>query len=97
MFLRDFSVTIDGIWTDDRFIELLDTVRDYTLQFTITYTHASAHSHVIISRCSVASSNSGLSLSSGFPNYHRPQLPASHSNSSQRPNLSSSVTNWLTN
>jgi hypothetical protein len=35
---RDWSVTIDGVWIDDRFIGLFDTMRDYTLQFTITHT-----------------------------------------------------------
>jgi hypothetical protein len=29
-----------------RFIAHFDTARDYTLQFTITHTHTSVHSHV---------------------------------------------------
>jgi hypothetical protein len=42
------------------FIELFDTARDYTLQFTVTHTLVS--SHVLTSRCLVAASNlSGLS------------------------------------
>jgi hypothetical protein len=69
------------------------------LHFTIhCYTHTSVHSHVFTSRCLVAASNSGHSPSSGFPNYPRPQLPASHSNSSQRLNpnsLTQSLTNQL--
>jgi hypothetical protein len=32
------SVTIDGVWIDDRIYGLFDTARDCTLQFTITYT-----------------------------------------------------------
>jgi hypothetical protein len=60
-----------------RFIGLVDTERDYALQFTIIHTQTSAHSHVFTSRCSVAASNSGRSASSEFPNYPRPQLPAS--------------------
>jgi hypothetical protein len=61
------------------------------LHFTFyycTHTH-SVHSHVFTSRCSVAASNGGRSPYSGLPNCPRPQLPASRSNSSQRPNLSS--------
>jgi hypothetical protein len=61
------------------------------------YTHFGVHSHVFTSRCSVAASNVGRPTSSGFPNYPRPQLTASHSNSSQRLNLRSSLTQWMTN
>jgi hypothetical protein len=49
---------------------------------------------VFTTRCLVAASNGGRSLSSGFPNYHRSKLPASHSNSSQL-NLSGYLTRWL--
>jgi hypothetical protein len=42
-------------------------VYDYTLQFTITHTHTSVHGHIFTSRCSVAASNRGRSLFSGFP------------------------------
>jgi hypothetical protein len=78
------------------FTGLFDTARDYTLQFTIIYTHTSVHSHVFTSRCSVAASKGGHSPSSRFSNYPRPQLPASNSNSSQWLNLSSSLTNSVT-
>jgi hypothetical protein len=53
------------------FVRLFDTASNYTLQFTITHahththTHTSVHSHVFITRCSVAASNNGDSLSSG--------------------------------
>jgi hypothetical protein len=84
-----WSVAIDGSWIDDR------------IYWTLWYTHTSVHSHVFISRCSVAASNGGRSPSSGFPNCPRPQLPASHSSSSQRLNsavlwLTQSLTNQLT-
>jgi hypothetical protein len=49
------------------------------------------------SRCLVAASNGRRFLSCGFPNYPRPQLPAPHSNSSQRLNRSSSLTHSPTN
>jgi hypothetical protein len=76
------------------FTGLFDTTYDYTLQFNVV--HTSVHSHVFASCCSVAASNGGRSTSSGFPNHLRPQLQASHSNSSQRLNLSSSLSHWLT-
>jgi hypothetical protein len=78
------------------FIGPFDTAHDYTLQFTLTHTYTSVHSHLFTSRCSVAASNSGRSPYSGFPNYTWPQLPASSSNSSQRLNISSSLTNLVT-
>jgi hypothetical protein len=74
------------------FIGLFDTARDFTLQFAVTHRPASVLSHVFISRCSVVSSNGECSSSSGFPKYPWPQAPASHSSSSQRLNLSSSLT-----
>jgi hypothetical protein len=79
------------------FVGLFDTARDYTLQLTVLHTHIRVHSYVVISRCSVAAFNSGRSPSSAFPNYPRRQLPASHSNSSQRLNLTSltQVTNQV--
>jgi hypothetical protein len=58
--------------------------------------HISVHSHVFNSRCSVAASKGRRFLSSGFPNCPRPQLPAPHSNSSQRLNSSRYTTNSLT-
>jgi hypothetical protein len=69
-------------------------MREHTC--THTHTHKSVHCHVFISCCLVAASNGGHSLSSGFPNYPRPQLPASNSNSSQRLNYSGSLTNSVT-
>jgi hypothetical protein len=68
------------------------TTRNYTSQITIGHTTSS-----LPITCLVAASNGGLSLSSGFPNCPRPQLPACESNSSQRQNLSSSLINSLTN
>jgi hypothetical protein len=81
------------------FIGLFDRVQDYNLKFNITHTHiqTSVHSHICTSRCLVVASKGRHSLSSGFPNYPQPQLPASPSNSSQWLNLSSSLTHWLTN
>jgi hypothetical protein len=58
--------------------------------------HTSVHSHVFTRCCLVAASSSGRSPSSAFPNCPRPQLPDSHSNSSQRLNLNSPLTNSLT-
>jgi hypothetical protein len=80
------------------FIGLFDTARDCTLQFTVTRTrtHASVYSHTFSSRCSVAASNGGISPYSGFPNYPRPQLSASNSDSSERLNLFSCLTNSVT-
>jgi hypothetical protein len=77
------------------FIRPFDTARDYILQFTITHTLYSVHSHVFTSRCSVAASNGGRSPSSGFLNYPRPKLSASHSISS-RLNASSPLIHSLT-
>jgi hypothetical protein len=51
------------------FIAHFDTLRDYILQFTITHIHTSVHSQVFPSRCLVAASNGGRSLSSGFPKF----------------------------
>jgi hypothetical protein len=64
---------------------------------THTHTHISVYSHVFTSRCLVGASNSGHPPSSGFPNCPRPQLPASHSNSSQQLSPSCSLTNSITN
>jgi hypothetical protein len=70
-----------------------------TLHNTILHirTHNSVHGHVFTSRCWVAAFNGGRSLSSGFPKYPRPQLPASQSNRLQLRNLSSPLTNSVTN
>jgi hypothetical protein len=69
-------------------------IRDYTLKFTITYT--TVHSPIFTSRCSVTAFIGGCSPSSGFPNSHQPHLPASHSKSTWRLNLSSSLANSVT-
>jgi hypothetical protein len=39
------SVTVDGFWIENRIYLLFDKARDYTLQFTITHTYTSIHSH----------------------------------------------------
>jgi hypothetical protein len=72
---------------------LLDT----WLYFTIHYHTHSVHSHVFTSRCSVVTSNADVPFPLSSLTVLMPQLPASHSNSSQRPNLSSSLSHWLTN
>jgi hypothetical protein len=53
------------------FIGLFDTVRDYTLQYTVTHTHKRPQS--LQCRYLVAASKGGRSLSSGFPNCPLPQ------------------------
>jgi hypothetical protein len=84
------------------FIGLSDTAHDYTLQLTVTYTrarthththtHTRVHSHIFIF---VLLGSGSRSLSSRFPNYPWPLLPASHWNSSQWLNPSSPLTKWL--
>jgi hypothetical protein len=91
------SVTIDKFWIDDWIYWTLWYSTWTTLYNSLLPTEASVHSHVFTSCCSVAASNGGRSPSSGSQNYSRPQLPASHSNSSWELNLSSSLTHWLTN
>jgi hypothetical protein len=83
------DVTTDGFWIADRIY--------WTLWYSAwlhCYTHTSVHSHVFTCFCSVATSNGGRSPSFRFPDHPRPQLPASHSNSS-RLNFSSSLTHSL--
>jgi hypothetical protein len=70
------------------FIGLFDTARDYILQFIITNTHISFHSHVFINRCSVAVPTADVPLPLASRTIPVSQLPASHSNSSQQLNLS---------
>jgi hypothetical protein len=79
------------------FIILFDK-RVTTLYNSLLHTRTSVHSHVFTSLCSVAASNSGRSHSSGLSNYEyiRPQLPASHSNSSQRLRPSRPLTTLVT-
>jgi hypothetical protein len=89
-------VTIDGVWIGTRIYWTL--WYSAWVHFTIHYyahTHTTAQSHIFTSRCSAEVSNGWHSPSSGFPNYPRSQLPASHGSSS-RLSLSSSLTDWLT-
>jgi hypothetical protein len=83
------------------FIELLQLVttsKDYaptvlqTSHITIGHTRSSQSVRIFTSRCLIAGSNVGCSPSSGFRNYPRTQLPASHSNSSPRLNCSGFIT-----
>jgi hypothetical protein len=95
--LTCMRVTIDGFWIHNRIYRT--NWYSVSLHFTLHYyihTHTNVHSHVFTSRCSVSASNGGRFLSIGYPNYPRTQLPASKSNTSQRLNLSSSLTAWLT-
>jgi hypothetical protein len=90
-------VTIDGFWIDDQISLFL--CYSVWLHFTThSYTHiqTSVHNRVFTCCCLVVASNGGYSPSSGFPNYPRPQLPASHSYSSQQLNPSSSLSNSIT-
>jgi hypothetical protein len=90
-------LTIHGFRIDDRIYWTI--WYSAWLHFTVhydTHTHISGHSHVFPNRCLVAVSNGGRFPSPGLRNCARPQLPESHSNSSQRPNVSSSLTDSLT-
>jgi hypothetical protein len=88
-------VTVAGFGLVIRFIELLQLVttsKDYaitvlhTSQITIGHTRSS-QSVTVCSSCSlVATFNGAPTPSSEFRNCPPPQLPASHSNSSQRLN-----------
>jgi hypothetical protein len=82
-------------WWSDLLVFLIQNMA--TLYSSLLHTQTSVHSHVVIIRCLVAASNGGRSPSSGFRNCPWPQLPASHSNSSQRLNLNSSLSNSPTN
>jgi hypothetical protein len=94
-------VNIDGVWIGNRIYCAITTrsYKDYALtvlhtsQITVEHTKYSQSVRVFTSRCLVAVYNNGRSPSSGFPNYHRPQLPASNSNSSQQLNPSGYVIN----
>jgi hypothetical protein len=85
-------VSIYGIGIDNRIIEpsqLVTTSKDYALtvlhtsQISTGHTRSSQSVRVFTSRCLLVAFKGERSLSSGFPNCPRPQLPASHSNSSQ--------------
>jgi hypothetical protein len=75
------------------FIGPFDIARNYTNKSLSHTDLCYQFVTVFICLCLVAASNGERSTSCGFPNYPRPQLPASHSNSSQRLNCSSSLTN----
>jgi hypothetical protein len=92
--VTDYKRVLDWWW--DSLDSLIQCVT--TLYSSLLHTHArtSVHSHVCTSRCSVANSIGGHSLSSGFRNYCWPQLSASNSKNSQRPNLNSSLTGSVT-
>jgi hypothetical protein len=64
----------------------------YNLQIAIGHTRSSQSARVFTNRYYVAATNGGRSPCSGFPNCPRPQLPASHSNSSQQLNPSGYLT-----
>jgi hypothetical protein len=68
-------VTIYGFGLKIGLTGLFIEARDYILQFAIT--HNIIHSHVFISRCSVAGSTGGPSPFSGYLNNPEPRLPAS--------------------
>jgi hypothetical protein len=93
-------VAIDGFW---RIYLTQRVITHYSiLLLTHTHTHARTHARTSVQtrlhcHCLVTASNSRHSPSSWFPNWPRPQLPASHSNSSQWLNSSGYLTNWLTN
>jgi hypothetical protein len=97
-------VTIDSVWIGN-WIHWTLTERTYkNLRQSHWVTRSKYHCNYSTrkvlsdfpSRCSVAASNGRRSPSSGFPNDPRSQLPASHSNNSQRLTLSSSLIDWLT-
>jgi hypothetical protein len=98
-----WSVIIDGFGLVIGFIGLFDKTRDCILLFTDTHARARAHIYThtypqsrLHYRCLVAVFNGGRSPSFGLPICSLPQLPASHSNSSQRLSLSSSLIHSLT-
>jgi hypothetical protein len=92
-----FELTITGFWIDDRVYWTLLIQSVATIFGSLLYTHTLLSIHVLTSRCLATTSNGGRCPSSGFLNCHRPQLPASHSNSSQGLNRSCSLTDPLTN
>jgi hypothetical protein len=96
-YYHDFSVTTDGVWIGNRIYYTIPNL-NYTdcaltvlhiSQITIEHTRSSQSVKVFTSRCLVTAPNGGRSPSSGFRSCPRPQLLASHSNSSVQ--LSSAV------
>jgi hypothetical protein len=67
-----------------------------TFYSPLLHTPSNVDSHVFTSRCLVAACNFWRSPSSGFPNCPRPQLPAFHSNNSQKLDPSGYLANSLT-
>jgi hypothetical protein len=84
-------VTINGVWVGNRiYFRLLIRTLWNSLQHTLKLS-------VFPSRWSVAASNDGVPLTLDSRTNPMPQLPASNSNSKGRSNLSSSLTDSLTN
>jgi hypothetical protein len=81
-------MTIDGVSIVMEFItHLIISLLDFT-----NHTDKCSQPFTVSNRrCMVTASNGRRSLSSGFPNYPRPQLPSSHSNRSQQPNCNFST------
>jgi hypothetical protein len=94
-----YGLTVYGFWIKDWIIWTLwysmwlhFTGHCYTHMHTRVRAHTHTHTHqclqsIVTSHRSVAAANGGCSTSSEFLNYPWPQLPASHSNSSQGLNL----------
>jgi hypothetical protein len=89
------SVALHGVGIGNRIYCTYKT-RYCTSQITIGYTRSSQSVTFFPSRYLVAVQNGRRPAFSGFLKYPRPQLPASHSNSSQWLNLSSPLTDSLT-
>jgi hypothetical protein len=82
------------------FIELLENVINVSLALSLIHTLYSSLQHIMkssqsavfTSRCLAAASKGGRSPTMGYQTISVPQLPTSNSNSSQRPNCSSFLT-----
>jgi hypothetical protein len=89
IFSRDGVTGFRSVIEFTEFLRLLTTSKDYaltllhTLQITTGHTKCSQSVTVFTSRCLIAASYGATSPSSGFSNCPRPQLLASHNNSSQ--------------
>jgi hypothetical protein len=87
-------LNVDGFGLVIGFIGL---IYNSWIQFINHYhIQTSVHSHDFISRCSVAASNCGRSLPSGFRTIPVPQLPLSKNNGSQQMNSSHYLTRQQT-